>query len=50
MAVILFSVIDGNANKLVAGVKFDVKSFDAGHIECYKDRVTAPTVQHFYLW
>jgi YVTN family beta-propeller protein len=44
------SVIDGNANKLVAGVTFDVKPFNAGHIECYNDKVIAPTVQQFYLW
>jgi YVTN family beta-propeller protein len=44
------SVIDGNANKLVAGVTLDVKPFNGGHIECYKDRVIAPTVQQFYLW
>jgi YVTN family beta-propeller protein len=44
------SVIDGNANKLVAGVTFDAKPFNAGHIECYKERVIAPTEQQFYLW
>jgi YVTN family beta-propeller protein len=44
------NVIDGNVNKYVAGVIFDVKPFDAGHIECYKDKVIAPTAQHFYLW
>ena len=35
---------------MVAGVIFDVKPVDAGHIECYKDRVIAPTLQQFYLW
>jgi YVTN family beta-propeller protein len=44
------SVIDGNANELVTGVTFDVKPIDAGHIECYNDRIIAPTVQQFYLW
>ena len=46
------SVIDGKANKVVAGVIFNVKPFNAGHIECDsdKDKLIAPVVQQFYLW
>ena len=43
-------VIDGVADKVVAGVTFTVKPYNAGHIECDKDRLIAPVAQQFYLW
>ena len=45
------SVIDGNANRVVAGVTFNVKPANAGHIECDKDKkLIVPLSQQFYLW
>ena len=44
------SVIDGNANKVVTNVMFNTEPFNAGHIECDKDKSIAPTAQQFYIW
>jgi YVTN family beta-propeller protein len=43
------SVIDDIANKVVAKIMFDIKPFNAGRIECEKDKI-APIAQQFYLW
>ncbi len=42
------SVIDGENNKLVAGITFQVNPFGAGHIEC--NRTIAPLLQQIYLY
>ena len=39
-----------NANKVVAQVTFNTEPFNAGHIECDKDKLIAPTAQQFYLY
>jgi YVTN family beta-propeller protein len=44
------SVIDEATNNVVAAVTFTVNPFNAGHIECGKDRLIAPVVQQFYIW
>jgi YVTN family beta-propeller protein len=44
------SVIDGQTNKLVAKVTFNNEPFNAGHIECDKDKLIAPVAQQFYVW
>lgn len=44
------SVIDGEANKVVAGVIFNIEPINAGQIECEKDKLLAPTGRQFYLW
>jgi hypothetical protein len=35
---------------VAAAVTFSINPFNAGHIECGKDRVIAPAVQQFYIW
>jgi DNA-binding beta-propeller fold protein YncE len=37
------SVIDSEANKVVAGAMFDIKPLDTGYIEC--DKLIAPMTQ-----
>jgi YVTN family beta-propeller protein len=44
------SAIDETTNNVIAAVTFSVKPFNAGHIECGKDRLIAPVVQQFYTW
>ena len=44
------SVIDEATNNVLAAVTFSVKPFNAGHIECSKDRLIAPVAQQFYMW
>lgn len=44
------SVIDEATDKVVAAVTFSVKPFNAGHIECDKNRLIAPVAQQFYIW
>jgi len=43
------SIIDEATDKVVAAVTFSVKPFNAGHIECGKDKLVAPTAQQFYI-
>jgi len=43
------SVIDGKTNKVVAQVTFNIEPFNAGHIECDKDKLIAPLARLFYM-
>jgi hypothetical protein len=46
----VMSLIDAEANKVVAKVMFNIQPPNAGHIECDKDKLIAPTAQQFYIW
>ena len=41
------SVIDRDVNKVVSKVMFNIEPFNAGHIECDKDKSIAPIAQQF---
>ena len=45
------SVIDGKVNKVVAKVMFNIEPFNAGHIECDKDKKTSNCISILYrVW
>ena len=44
------SVIDGKTNKIVTKIMFNIEPYNAGHIECDKDKLIAPTEQQFYVY
>lgn len=43
------SLIDPEANKVVARVMFETEPFNAGYIECDKDKLKAPILQQIYI-
>jgi YVTN family beta-propeller protein len=43
-------VIDSEAHKVVAKVKFNTEPFNAGHIQCDTGKLPAPIAQEFYIW
>ena len=44
------SVIDGKTNKIVTKIMFNIEPYNAGHIECDKDKLIAPIAQQFYVY
>jgi YVTN family beta-propeller protein len=44
------SVIDAKANKVVAKVIFNTEPFNAGRIECDKEKLIVPVAEEFYMW